>query len=161
VATTAGVRKSELPGWFWGALGCMTVLVVGLAIVFFMNQNRAGSMAGPATPPAVVAAPAAATSRTPDVQRTGGPGIKIEPMAAPPSAIDSTMARPVTHAKAPARPLKIAHSPAATSRSAVVAKAPAVTAAADDDRSDDEPKAKPAPRAAPAAAEDEAADDNK
>ena len=40
VSTTQGVRRSELPGWFWGALGCLTVLVVGLSIVFFDGPGR-------------------------------------------------------------------------------------------------------------------------
>src|SRR4051812_49453223 len=62
VATTQGVRRGELPGWFWGALGCLTVLVVGLSIVFVMGQ------AGPAPAPPV------ATVKT------------VEPVAAPPPA---------------------------------------------------------------------------
>src|SRR4030095_1784337 len=42
-AAAAGARRSELPGWFWGALGCLTVLVVGLTVVFVLGQPGAAS----------------------------------------------------------------------------------------------------------------------
>src|SRR6476659_3478789 len=48
-----GARRSELPGWFWGALGFLTVLVVGLSVVFFLGQM------GPTSSPAASASPAA------------------------------------------------------------------------------------------------------
>ena len=35
--------RSELPGWFWRALGCLTVLVVGLTVVFRVSAERAPS----------------------------------------------------------------------------------------------------------------------
>jgi hypothetical protein len=88
VSTTQGVRRSELPGWFWGALGCLTVLVVGLSVVFAMGQ------AGPApTPPAATARTVEAPAPAPAPAPAGRPGpgavadeaarapaIKIEPM---------------------------------------------------------------------------------
>src|SRR5215471_20255312 len=65
VATTAGVRRSDLPGWFWGALGCMTVLVIGLTVVFFMSQPG-GFLAAPASGPAAAAvAPGAPVATAP------------------------------------------------------------------------------------------------
>src|SRR5262245_56523426 len=85
VATTAGVRKSELPGWFWGALGCMTVLAIGLAAVFFIGQNGGTPAPGGAAPGVVApasgataAAPSGAAARAPEGQRAAGSaGIRV------------------------------------------------------------------------------------
>src|SRR5438876_9008393 len=60
VATTQGVRPNELPGWFWGALGCMTVLVVGLSVVFFFQAPPAAN----ASPRAAAAVPGPAAAPT-------------------------------------------------------------------------------------------------
>src|SRR3954452_19307137 len=80
VATTQGVRANELPGWFWGALGCMTVLVVGLSVVVFFQAGAAPPAAGASTGPAAAAPmPAAATAAAAPGAPT--PGIHIEPMA--------------------------------------------------------------------------------
>ncbi|HXU03518.1 MAG TPA: hypothetical protein VN903_21280 [Polyangia bacterium] len=153
-----GVRRGDLPGWFWGALGCLTVLVVGLSIVFILGQSGAvaptgapaGSNASTATPTATAAVAPSAPARAGGAQRAGAPGIQIEPMAPPPSAADH--APPPVRAKI--KPIKVAHSPAAA-RPAGTAKATAAAAAPaeSDDDSDDEPKAKP--RAAAAAADDD------
>jgi hypothetical protein len=167
VATTAGVRKSELPGWFWGALGCMTVLVVGLAIVFIMGQSSRpapGSSApagAPAQATAAVSEPPAAAG-TPGVQRARGPGIQIEPMApgAAPAARAPAATPPAARAKPAARPFKMARSPSGSPRPTVAAKPEAGGAApsASDSDSDEEELLKPKPRAA-APADDEKSDD--
>jgi len=162
VATTQGVRRSELPGWFWGALGCMTVLVVGLAVVFFMGQSASGGPAGTAPAPAAVAPPATAaavaspparTSQPSDIRRARGPGIQIEPMAAPPAAIDVPAPAATPRPRAPVRPIKVARSPGASPRTAVATKATAA-AEADDTDSQEEELLKPKPRAAAPAADD-------
>ncbi len=98
VATTQGVRRSELPGWFWGALGCLTVLVVGLTIVFVMGQPGGASAPSgdivpaviPTSPtqPAQAAAAPGAAARAPEAQPARAGGIRVEPMAAPRPAID-------------------------------------------------------------------------
>ena len=158
VATTQGVRRSELPGWFWGALGCLTVLVVGLTIVFVMGQPGVASAPTsdmvPAvipTPPAQAAAAPGAASRAPEAQRARAAGIQVEPMAAPPPAIEQAAPAPVVvvKPKVPARPLKVARSPAAAKAKPAGASKPA----ADEEEGEDEPKAKPR-AAAPAAADE-------
>src|SRR4029078_9097226 len=58
VSPPQGVLRSELPGWFWGALGCLTVLVVGLSVVFLMGQTGPAPTPPVATAKAVRAAPA-------------------------------------------------------------------------------------------------------
>jgi hypothetical protein len=154
VATTAGVRRSELPGWFWTALGCLSVLVVGLTVVFLMGQTGAATTAAvPAVVPGSVSPPADATPGkaappAPDPQRARAGAMQIEKMVAPPPAIDQIPA-PAPQPKPKAvRPVKVARSPGAAKP---VAARPAA-AEADDEA--DEPRAKPAPRAA--AADDEA-----
>src|ERR1700689_5292307 len=69
------MRGSELPGWFWGLLGCLSVLGVGSAVLFFVFKP-AGGLAGPAN----LAAPAAPADRS-----TSSAQIDIEPMAPPPA----------------------------------------------------------------------------
>src|SRR5262245_7144677 len=94
-AAQAGARRSELPGWFWGALGFLTILVVGLSVVFFIGQtgpapspSPAAASASPAAPaPAAAAAeaPAAAPAApAPAAARAGAPGMHVEQMAPPP-----------------------------------------------------------------------------
>src|SRR5678815_3058733 len=107
VSTLQGVRRTELPGWFWGALGCLTVLVVGLTIVFVMGQGTAPTppavTAGraseaPAAPPAAAAVPAPAAA-APAPEAPPAPAMKIEPMAAPPpAAVAPPPAAPAAHA---------------------------------------------------------------
>ena len=158
VSTTQGVRRSELPGWFWGALGCLTVLVVGLSIVFLMGQ------AGPAPTPPAAAVKTVETVVAPPVGRPGpgaaadpvahAPSIKIEPMAAPapPPAAGETAAHPAAAKTRPAtRPIKVARSPSSAAKPSSAPKAAADDS--DDDTEDEEPKAR-----SRAAAEDEAAD---
>src|SRR5947208_6862102 len=114
VSTTHGVRRSELPGWFWGALGCLTVLVVGLSIVFVMGQAGPAPAPPVATVKSVETAPAPPSPGRPSPGAAAdpaarAPGIKIEPMAPPaaPPAVGATAAhsakpRPAT------RPIKVA-----------------------------------------------------
>ena len=166
VATTQGVRRSELPGWFWGALGCLTVLVVGLTVVFVLGQPGAASApagdmlpaviptspTAPAQAPAQAAAAPGAATRAPDPQRARAAGIHVEPMAAPPAAVDPVAPAPVVaKPKVPSRPLKVARSPAA----ARTKPAGASKAAADDQDGDGEDEPKGKPRAAAPAADDE------
>jgi hypothetical protein len=118
VATTQG-RGSELPGWFWTALGCMTVLVVGLTVVFFVFQPSAA----PAAPGEAAAAPLpaavtttvvpSAPARAAEAPRPPAQGIRVERMATPPPAIDQIPAAPALKPRAPARPVKVARTPAA------------------------------------------------
>jgi hypothetical protein len=156
VSTTQGVRRSELPGWFWGALGCLTVLVVGLSIVFLMGQ------AGPAPTPPAAAVKTVETVVAPPVGRPGpgaaadpvahAPSIKIEPMAAPPAAVGQTAPHPATAKPRPAtHPIKVARSPASGAKPSGATKAAADDSA--DDTEDEEPKARPR-----ASSEDEAED---
>jgi len=161
VATTAGVRKSELPGWFWGALGCMTVLVVGLAIVFIVGQSSGRAPGSSAPAGATATASVTAPVGTPADQRTRGPGIQIEPMApaAAAPAARPTVTPPAAHAR-PARPIKVARSPSGSPRPTVAAKPEAGGAApaASDGDGDEEELLKPRPRAT-ATADDEKSDD--
>jgi hypothetical protein len=146
VSTTQGVRRSELPGWFWGALGCLTVLVVGLSIVFLMGQ------ASPAPTPPAATVKTVETIVAPPVGRPGpgaavdpaarAPAIKIEPMAAPPPAVGQAAPHPAAAKPRPAtRPIKVARSPASAAKSSGATKAAADDS--DGDTEDEEPKAKP------------------
>ena len=134
----------------------MTVLVVGLSVVFFVFQPNAAptGASAPAAAPSPAAATAVAAPGTParptDIQRAPTPGIRVEPMAPPPAAIDQVPAASVAKPK-PARPVKVARTPAAP-KAAIAAK----PAAEGDEGEEDEPKAKP--RAA-AAVQDETEDD--
>jgi len=119
------MRGSELPGWFWGLLGCLSVLGLGSAVLFFVFKP-AGGLAGPAN----VAAPAAPADRS-----TSSAKIDIEPMAPPPAeAVPAPKPRPAPHA------VKIAHAPAVAHSAA--SPAAAAEPATADDSDDDVPKAK-------------------
>src|SRR6185503_2876462 len=87
VATTASqqARRNELPGWFWGALGCLTVLVVGLTVVFFVGQTRA---VAPPAAGAATEAPAATAAVAP-----AAPAPAALAPAAPPRAAEAPRAR--------------------------------------------------------------------
>jgi hypothetical protein len=127
VATTQGARSSELPGWFWTALGCMTVLVVGLTVVFFVFQSSAAPTAPGESAPAPL--PAAATTtvvpsaptQAADTPRPAVQGIRVERMAPAAPAIDQ-VAAPVAKTRAAARPVKVARTPAAKPAAAPAAK---------------------------------------
>jgi hypothetical protein len=159
VSTTQGVRRSELPGWFWGALGCLTVLVVGLSIVFLMGQ------AGPAAAPPAATVKTVETVVAPPTGRPGpgaavdpaahAPAIKIEPMVAPvqPAAVGQAAPHPAAKPRPATRPIKVARSPASGAKPSAATNAAADDS--DDDTEEEAPKARP--RAA-TSAEDEAAD---
>jgi hypothetical protein len=162
VAHVQGVRRSELPGWFWVALGCMTVLAIGLSAVFLMNNQSS------APPPAATSANVPAADPTPAAvapgaavhpsdQRTRAAGIQIEPVVRPPAPPEPVepAAAPVAARQKAARPLKVARSPGTAAPKSAAAGKPAAAArpAADEDDGEDEPK--PAkPRAATAAQDD-------
>ena len=148
---------ASCPGWFWGALGCLTVLVVGLSVVFFMGQ------AGPApTPPAAAVTDRRATVAAPPVGRA-------RPAAAAPTrprrarhadradggaACRHRQAVPVRRRRSRGRdrPIKVARSPSSARQAARPRRKPA----ADDKRrrqpkrkSRQEPIAAPPPKTKP------------
>jgi translation initiation factor IF-2 len=152
VATTHGARHTELPGWFWTALGCMTVLVVGLTVVFFVFQPSGASpgsgestpLPAAATTTVVPSAPApAAEPPRPPVQ-----GMRVQPLAPPPPAIDQM---PAPKPRLQVRPVKVARTPAAP-KQAAAAKAAAAEAS---DEAVEEELLKPKQRPAATAQDDE------
>ena len=148
VATIQGARQSELPGWFWTALGCMTVLVIGLTVVFFVFQPSVAPTEAAAAP-----LPAAATTTVvpsvaepaADAPRPPAQGIRVERMASPPPAIDQAPAAPVAKPKAP-RPVKVARTPAPSAKPAAAAAKPAAAESSDEDLEEEllKPKQRPA-----------------
>ena len=65
------MRKSALPGWFWGVLGCLSVLGIGFGALIVVARNGLldGGAVGPATAAAApVVAPTTATFCEPAVQ---------------------------------------------------------------------------------------------
>jgi hypothetical protein len=129
------MRGSELPGWFWGLLGCLTVLGLGSAVLFLIFKPP-GGLAPPAPSVVTTAAPA---DRAP-VPR--GPQIDIEPMAPPPSSATVGAPKP----RAASHPLKVARSPSAPHPAAAPVgeadKGDDQTTEAETTDSDDAPKAK-------------------
>jgi hypothetical protein len=159
VATTERARQTELPGWFWTALGCMTVLVVGLTVVFFVFQPSAASTAAGA---GVAPLPAAATTTlaptapaaAPDVQRPQPQGIRVERMTPPPPAIDQVPAA-TAKPKAPGRPIKVARTPAAKPAGAAAAAAAKPAAVESEGEANEEELLKPKQRPAATAQDDD------
>ena len=102
---------SELPNWFWGAVGCLSVLLVGFACLFVLGRSgklislfgrmpAAASASAPA-PMAAVTAPVPPPSElTPPMP---APSTEIVPIAAPhrERPPTETAARPVHVAVAP------------------------------------------------------------
>jgi hypothetical protein len=103
VAVRAGA--AQLPNWFWGALGCLSVLGVGFTVMLMV-----GRPAAEAPRPAVVATPSLAPA-PPQV-------IQVEQLAPPPPP-------PAPVHRAAPRPIKVARSPSAAPAAAAQA-APAV-----------------------------------
>jgi hypothetical protein len=161
------VRRSELPGWFWGALGFLTVLVIGLTVVFFVGQTAPASSPAAATVSPAAPAPAAAAEVAPEAApsapaaaRAGTPGMHVEQMAPPPPAIDQVPqapAPPVAKQKVAAagHPIKVARSPSGGAKAAGAAPAAAPAADKDDDAEEELPKVK-APASGRPSSEDEA-----
>jgi pyruvate dehydrogenase E2 component (dihydrolipoamide acetyltransferase) len=153
VAPTQGVRRTELPGWFWGALGCLTVLVVGLSVVFVLGQSGAAPTPAAAatqrveTAPVPAAAAPAAPAQAAEAQKPGAPSIHIEPMAAPAAPVApaaAPAAAPASHQAKPhgaAHPIKVARSPSVASKATGASK-PAADESDDDSGGDDAPKTK-------------------
>jgi hypothetical protein len=93
--------NGELPNWFWGALGCLSVLLVGFAALFVLARaGQLGSLlpeAAPAgTPPAVTAAP------PPSPSMAASPSLAAAEPA--PGAHAATVTAAPTAAAAPAAP---------------------------------------------------------
>ena len=119
--------RSPLPGWFWGALGCLSVLSIGLAVLFVATKPGAeeaapvAASAPAAAPPspgpkAVVAAPAPARPAPGAPARAGG--IHVEQIAAPPPPALAEMPRPKAR---PPRAVKVAKTPSAAPKTAAPA----------------------------------------
>ncbi len=98
---------NELPGWFWGMLGCLTVLGVGSTVLFLMFKPPGGTAA-------------TATSLTTQPPALRGPEIDIEPIAPPPAfhPAKPVSALAASKPKPAPRPIKNARSPATSSSAA-------------------------------------------
>ena len=167
------MRGNVLPGWFWGLLGCLSVLGVGMAALLVFTHGSASGAAvatGPIT--AAPAAPIGVAAAGPAQQPQPRSGIEVQPMAPPPApAAIAPAADPAPRAHA-AHVMKLARSPAglhpsagapasgdrdndktpAAAEDGVAAKKPASAAAADDDQ--------PARRHKPAASDEDDDDDS-
>ena len=161
----------ELPNWLWGVLGCLTVLLIGFAGLFFLGRTgklgpllgEAASLVGaPATAPAPPPAPAPAAPAA-EPAAPSAPVAAKEPEAPAPHAEHAARAEhehaaheaPAAPAAAPAAE-PAAPAPAAEAPSAPVAAAE--PAPADDTTAAKRPRgAKPKAKEgeAPAAADDD------
>src|SRR5450631_2518240 len=117
----AVMHKSALPGWFWGMLGCLTVLGVGFGVLIVVARNGLldGSAVRPSTststststvPSTVTASAAAPTAPAPATGLAGsGPRPQIEQLVPPPS----TPVIPAAEPKPKMQPhaIKLARSP--------------------------------------------------
>ena len=106
------MHKSALPGWFWGMLGCLSVLGVGFGVLIFVA--RSGLLAGGAVAPAPAAAAAttvaAPTAPVPATASAGSPPRpQIEQLVPPPAAPLIPTGEPKPHAQPHA--IKLARSP--------------------------------------------------
>jgi hypothetical protein len=139
--------SSELPGWFWGALGCLSVLLVGFVGLFVLGRSgKLGPLLGEGSPlAAVVQAPPAPA-----------PGVEVAPIAASPAATESTAKAPVSREHA--ERVEREHERAAAERAAAEAAAPAPAAPAPADTPPMDPNAA-APAPVQATAPAPAADD--
>src|SRR5687768_6949843 len=72
--------RSQLPGWLWGLMGCLTVLGIGFAALFVFMKP----IAAPVTPAAaIIVTPPVEPAAPPAPLAPPAPGIQVEPMAAP------------------------------------------------------------------------------
>jgi hypothetical protein len=104
------MHKSALPGWFWGMLGCLSVLGVGFAVLIVVA--RSGLLDGGAVAPAAAAAAAVAapTAPVPATATAGSrPRPQIEQLVPPPAAPLLPAGEPKPHAQPHA--IKLARSP--------------------------------------------------
>jgi hypothetical protein len=125
--------RGAVPGWFWGLLGCLTVLGVGLAGLFLVVRFLPASGGAAAGNGGVTAAAG-----------THAGGIQVEQLKSPPSPALAPM--PAARPRLPPHALKVARSPTGGHRG------PDAPASAGADRDEG---AEPSPVAA-----DEAADSN-
>jgi hypothetical protein len=143
IPPVASAPHPDLPGWFWGVLGCLSILGVGFTVMFLMIRSPSGT----ARPPVVAApAPAGGASSSP-----GRPsGIQVEQLAPPPAPA------PAPVRKAAPRPIKVARTASPAPRAGK--PEPVDEPSAEETDADDEPapKAKPSPAHAPATAATEA-----
>jgi type IV secretory pathway VirB10-like protein len=100
------MRGNELPGWFWGVLGCLSVLGIGFAVLFLLVKAPTG-----ATPPAPSLAATAPPADGARASARRGPQIDIEPMAPPALPALPADGLPAARPKAAPRPVRVAHSP--------------------------------------------------
>src|SRR6185369_4940051 len=101
------MQKSALPGWFWGMLGCLTVLGVGFGVLIVVARNGLlnGGAAGPPNP--TVAAPTLAAPATAPARSRPQP--QIEPLVTTPAASPVPAAEPKPRTQPHA--IKLARSP--------------------------------------------------
>ncbi len=131
--------RGELPGWFWGALGCLSVLLVGFVGLFVLGRaGKLGPLLGEGSPlAAVVQAPAAPA-----------PSVEVAPIAAAPAPSE-----PVAKAQTPhehAERVEREHERAVAERAAAEAAAaptPAEAAPTDPNAAVPTPTAPAAPTA--------------
>jgi hypothetical protein len=133
-AASLAVPRGELPGWFWGLLGCLSVLGVGFTVLFFIVEPPGGPSALPST--------AAATSAPLDPPASGP---QIVPMTPPPASPAAALARPRPRPHA----FRIAH--AAGAPRAAPSAGGETDQAMDDQPTADDADDAPAPVAAKAA----------
>jgi hypothetical protein len=100
------MHKSALPGWFWGVLGCLSVLGVGFGVLIVVA--RSGLLDGGAVAPAATAA--SPTAPAPATEPAGSrPRPQIEQLVPPPAAPLIPTGEPKAHAQPHA--IKLARSP--------------------------------------------------
>jgi hypothetical protein len=141
------MHKSALPGWFWGMLGCLSVLGVGFGVLIVVARNGllGGGAVGPTTAAITAGSPASAPATGPAGSR---PRPQIEQLVPPPAAPLVPTAEPKPRAQPHA--IKLARSPSGGHPS--VADKPA-----DDNAGADQPGADKPSADRSAAASDEAA----
>ena len=129
------MHKSALPGWFWGMLGCLTVLGVGFGALIVVARSGllGGGPVGPATAAAAtVAAPPPPPPATGSTGSVGSrPQPQIEQLVPPPAAPLVPTAEP--KARTQPHAIKLARSPSGGHSAA--ADKPAADKAAGDDKS--------------------------
>ena len=104
------MHKSALPGWFWGMLGCLSVLGVGFGVLIVVARN--GLLDGGAVAPATAAGAtvAAPTAPAPAAEPAGSrPRPQIEQLVPPPAAPLIPVAEPKP--RTPPHAIKLARSP--------------------------------------------------
>ena len=150
------MHKSTLPGWFWGMLGCLSVLGVGFVVLIFVAKNgflNGGAVAPSTASAAAALAPLAATPATPQTgPQHSGPQIEqmdrsaaaaVVPPAAPARAPSTAPAALDSRPRVPPHAIKLARSPSG-GHSTTRASAPGDKAAGDKASSDDAPSDKAA-----------------